>query len=132
MPAPAQILTSVKFDFSIRMYGEDLEFQLRLGRLSHMGSSGELGLKHCSSSINRESARIVTCYADGFRWRLHQQFPTLVWGPVVILSSLLLFFGNLVHAFVSWCPETVATALGHGDFLFRLVQRKQVEQQIRP
>lgn len=127
-----ETLARVRFDSSIRMYGEDLEFQLRLASYGRIGCSGQLGLDHKSSSINRESARSISRYTDGFRWRIHKQFPTRAWGPMVIFSSLVLFVGNLIDAAIKWNPERLATALGHWDFLRSLSQRLPVEQQVRP
>jgi GT2 family glycosyltransferase len=132
MLVSTEMLARVKFDSSIRMYGEDLEFQIRLGSFGRIGCSSHLGLDHKSSPINRESARSISRYTDGFRWRLHKQFPTRVWGPMVIFSSLVLFVGNLIDAAIKWSPERLASALGHWDFLRSWSQRLPMEQQVGP
>jgi GT2 family glycosyltransferase len=125
-----EALDKVRFDSSIRMYGEDVEFQLRLAEVGRIGCSKLLGLCHNSSALNRESARNVSSYSDGFRWRLHKDFPELVWGSMVILSSMALLLGNITYALINWCPTRLSTALGHWDFLLRLLRRLPVEQQI--
>jgi GT2 family glycosyltransferase len=130
MLMPTEVLMKVRFDSSIRMYGEDLEFQLRARNFGKIGCSNNLGLKHNSSPLNRDSARSVSGFSDGFRWRLHKQFPELVSGFVVIYSSLALLAGNLIFGLIKGSPERLSMAIGHGDFLSRLLRRLPVEQSI--
>jgi GT2 family glycosyltransferase len=124
----ASALSHVKFDSEIRMYGEDIEFQLRLRRLGIVGCSKELGLAHNASPINRESARYISAFSDGFRWRLHRQHPDKVSGVMVLFSTIALLISDLVLALVGRDSIRLESARGHVDFVTRVMRGKPTEQ----
>ena len=126
----AEVFDKIGFDGSIRMYGEDLEFQMRLSALGKIGCSSDLRVVHNSSPLNRDSWREVSAFSDGFRWRLHKQFPDKVQGSRVIISSALLFLFGLILSIVEKSGPNFYSALGHRDFLCRLVRKEPVEQRL--
>lgn len=126
--APA--LSAVRFDSKIRMYGEDIEFQLRLRSSGRIGCSKSLEVVHNASPIARESARDISAFSDGFRWRLHNQYPHQVSGVMVIFSSIALLVSDLVLALIARSRIRLESARGHADFILRLVRKQPSEQQL--
>jgi len=121
-------LSVVRFDSAIRMYGEDIEFQLRLRSFGRIGCSRSLGVVHNASPIDRDNARDISAFSDGFRWRLHNQFPNQVSGFMVIFSTMALLVSESVLALISRSRIRLESALGHADFLFRLIGKLPTEQ----
>lgn len=122
------LFNSHRFDERIAFYGEDLEFQLRIGHLGKIAISSQLHVVHNQSLLSRDSLRDHWSYSDGFRWSLTDKFPNRVRKSAVLWSVLALMVLESAR-FIVGLPCRVPDAfLGHSDFLRRLVMRSEVEK----
>jgi GT2 family glycosyltransferase len=123
MLIPFKLLSVCKFDSSIRMYGEDLEFQLRLRELGQIAVSDSLALHHRQSPLNRDSMAQITFESDLFRWRLALEFPERVTKFRVLLATCILAFGQAIVGIFFRKPDLRYGAVGHLRFLISSKER---------
>jgi len=122
------ILENNRFDSRIAFYGEDLEFQLRIGHLGKIAVSNRLRVTHRQSPLSRDSTRDHWGYSDGFRWSMAERFPKRVKKFAVIWSTLALMTFEMVRYIQSKGRRPPLELLGHCDFLLRLVSSAEVQK----
>ena len=124
----ASAFESVKFRGHVRMYGEDVEIQIRLGKLGQIIAVKDMGVVHYKSDVSRESLRNNVAYDDGFRFWLSGQHPEIVKKRWVIVSTVLLATRSFLLSFSNDGITHRLVFKGHLDFFRRLIARKQIEQ----
>ena len=112
-----------RFDGTIRIHGDEVEFQLRLETLGYgrIATSSLLGVEHLGAQTGKTNVRVSTGYLDGFRWRLATDHPRRVKRSSVICSTIILGLGELAFWAVGLRKNGASSFLGHLDFLGRLV-----------
>jgi GT2 family glycosyltransferase len=123
------ILVHEKFDESIRMYGEDLEFSLRLNSYGYLKCSADLTYRHMSATAERENISKVTAYTDGILWKLARIYPLHIKRWAILWSIIGLIVSNLIYFFTFNKPNIRMQRIrGHTFFLFRvLFGRKYIQ-----
>jgi GT2 family glycosyltransferase len=116
------------FDGRIRIYGDEVEMQLRLAPFGEIFISPSLGVLHKSERKGKDSRRIEESYMDGFRWTLSKKVPERVKPIAVIYTTLALIAAELFRALISFDFQAFTRAQGHVDFLVRLLTRREVQQ----
>jgi GT2 family glycosyltransferase len=121
---------SLRYDGRIRIYGDEVEFQLRASLQGSIYSSSVLPVTHKSETIAKDSQRVEQGYTDGFRWALAIQNPKLVKKFAVIYTTLILVIGELALWVGRRNHLAKTRALGHMDFLLRLARGEPVQQYV--
>jgi GT2 family glycosyltransferase len=121
-------LRATRFDDSVRMYGEDVEMQLRVSNHGNLAMSRTFWVRHFPSSINRDQVRTINAYSDGFRWSLALQHPKLVSKSAVVFTTLVLYVGEIGRGVLSGDSVAIKGAQGHLDFLRRLTSGAETRQ----
>ena len=111
-----------KFEESIRMYGEDLEFSLRLRKYGSLHCSANLRYSHRNAPEGREGIYKVTAFTDGIRWTLAKSHPEIIGQIAVIWAIFGLLLIDLVKlfTFINF-RSRFQRILGHALFISRLV-----------
>jgi GT2 family glycosyltransferase len=112
------------------MYGEDVDFYLRIQTLGKIHCSVELPVLHLNDPANRESYRDICLYHDGVRWLLAARYPQQVSRSKVLLAAVILAGGELAKFLASGNKKHLRGAQGHVEFLVRLATGRQVLQTI--
>ena len=116
------------FDGRVRMYGEDLEFQLRIRKYGLILCSIDLPILHLEASISKEDLRSAYAYTDGFRWTLAIRCVGGVQKSAVLFSTFALTIGELILWILHRNDSNKLSFLGHVDFIKRLILKRQVQQ----
>lgn len=124
----AELLRETKFEGRVRMYGEDVDMHLRLGRFSGVYISNELSVKHEVAPQGRDRTANQIRYESAFRWRLSEQHPQLVKKGYVISSSIFLMLYKLVMSIRN--PKSFSQSVGFGLFLIDVIRKNVTEQHV--
>jgi GT2 family glycosyltransferase len=129
MNIPLRLLKQVRFDESIRMYGEDLEMCLRLREFGPFMCSPNLIYTHKYANQGRQNIFKVTTYTLGIRWRLAKEYPKMITKSGIIWS---LFGACVIDFFLLLCfnnpRERLQRLFGAFIFLLKLVFRKTLTE----
>jgi GT2 family glycosyltransferase len=117
-----------KYDEGRRMYGEDLDFYIRIRDLSPFICSKGMFIQHAYAASNRNTVRSVEKYSDGMRWEFSILYPDVVSKSCVLLASFCLFIGELSIGLLKMRTVHFHRALGHLDFFWCLALRKSVRE----
>jgi len=127
---PAWVLERVTFRGEIRMYGEDVEFQLRASKFGKIYNSDALGIVHDYAEQGRDTYRDVQGFYDGFRWN-QARFHPEVYKKLSILLHIALSVAYETYCAVSGQSKFGFEGVkGHLDFLKRLVVGEELEQKV--
>jgi GT2 family glycosyltransferase len=111
-----------KFEESIRMYGEDLEFSLRLRKYGPLYCSANLRYSHRNAPEGREDVYKVTAFTDGIRWTLAKSNPETIERIAVIWAIFGLLLLDLIKLFTFRnIRPRFQRMLGHTLFINRLL-----------
>lgn len=124
----AQAFEHVQFDASLRMYGEDIDFYLRLNVLGDVVCSRNLPVKHLNDPSNRDSWRDIHLYHNGIRWLLARRYPDKISVIRVLQVALVLALGELVLYARTNDVRHRAACIGNIEFLYRIARRQPVVQ----
>jgi len=116
------------FDGRIRMYGEDVEFHLRISKYGKILCSDHLPLKHLEAVEEKDDLRTLQCFHDGFRWTLASNKRGGVKKYAVLLSTASMFFADLFLWIFNSDSGHKQSLLGHIDFVSKLIRRAEVQQ----
>lgn len=119
-----------RFDGRVRIYGDEVEFHLRLRKLGEIVFSPDLGVVHLNATGAKDNNRAVQGYMDGFRWTLSKKHPGMVREVSVLKVTLILILGEALRLIGPRRKRAASSILGHWDFLTRLVFRKPVQQYV--
>lgn len=122
------VLESHRFDDQLAFYGEDLEFQLRLGNFGELMVSNHLQVRHKAAPTSRDSIRDKWSYSDGFRWTLSRRLDNHVSSTAVLYSTACLLTIECLRYLLTWRHEYKLAFLGHVDFLSRLIRGEEVQK----
>ena len=118
------------FDGRIRMYGEDLEFCLRIAEIGDILCSNELPVRHLAATEERDGIRNTESFTDGFRWSLAQKKQSGVTKRAVIYSTAVLTIAEFFVSLIRLESLHLNKAMGHIDFFSRLIRGKEVQQKV--
>lgn len=121
-------LKFLRFDGRYRMYGEDVEMQIRAGKYGQIIVSNLLPVIHRKSLVSKDNLATAASYYSGFRYWLAQNYPDRFSRKLVLLGSFMLFFYNLTRFILSGTRRHRDLAFGELIFLRRLILR----QSLRP
>lgn len=124
----ARAFEHVQFDASLRMYGEDIDFYLRLNILGDVVCSRNLPIKHLNDPSNRDSWRDIHLYHNGIRWLLARRYPDRISAIRVLQVALVLAIGEIVLYVRTADVRHRAASLGNLEFLYRVARRQPVVQ----
>lgn len=122
------VLKIHRFNGKIRMYGEDVDMHLRIGRSFSLYLSNELPVRHETASLGRDKSSQFIRYESAFRWRLSREYPNIVNSKYVIFTSLLMLIYSLFKSISN--PRVFPQALGFGLFLLDVAKRDITEQYV--
>lgn len=123
-----ELLLLEAFNGRIRMYGEDVDMHLRLGKHAKVVSSASLAVLHRSSEKGKDQPSDLFAYEDAFRWRLGMQYPKLV-NPIMVIFTTLILIAITGFAGLKSTGKR-AEFKGHLGFLMRLILGSAVEQYV--
>ena len=124
----ADVFNKIKFDPSIRMYGEDVDFCLRLGQLGPIYISPLLGVSHNPEPSGRDGTSAAEAFNAGFRYSLATTHPGKVSKAMVLVSSVALCLGYFAQGLLRWKTVDLLRSRGLALFLLRVVTGKPVVQ----
>lgn len=119
-----------RFDGRVRIYGDEVEIQLRLAAFGSAYVSSGMAVDHASETIAKDSQRVEQSYMDGFRWVLARRYPGRVSKVAVIYSTLALIAGEAIRGWVNGDGLARTRFRGHVDFLGRLISGQQLQQYV--
>lgn len=119
-----------RFDGRVRIYGDEVEVQLRLGAFGSAYVSAGMAVDHASETIAKDSQRVEQSYMDGFRWILARRYPSRVSKAAVIYSTLALMAGEAIRGTVNNDRLARTRLQGHIDFFTRLVRGEELQQYV--
>ncbi|MEY4060438.1 MAG: hypothetical protein RIQ31_100 [Actinomycetota bacterium] len=131
MNAKLEIFSQTLFNPAPRIYGEDVEFQLRLGSAHRIYSSNALPVLHKQAPSNRDQLADLEAYSDGFRWSLARRKLGGVRKWAVLWATLCMALALLGKGVVLRQPDAMQRLKGHVTFLVRVLARRETEQLIR-
>lgn len=114
----ASLIFSHRFDPSIRLYGEDIECQLRISADGPIYYSASLGVKHLVSEVGRDKYKEVQFSSDKFRRELVKRFPKRFNLFAVVWATVGLALGEIVTFATGKNKNGLNGFLGHIKFLF--------------
>jgi len=119
-----------RFDGRIRIYGDEVELQIRLSKEQNaiVATSKLLPVIHHGETIAKDSVALSESFMDGFRWSLAKRYPERVSKVRVLVTTVALLQAEAI--FWAFTREAVhlERAKGHGLFLLRLIFRKEIQQ----
>jgi GT2 family glycosyltransferase len=121
-------LSEVRFNARIRMYGEDVEFLIRLSKQGPIYTSSKLGIQHNPEPSGRDAAAPAEMFNAGFRWWLAAEYPEKFSRMKVLVSSGALMFGYLIKAIAGADALALARAKGLKQFFCNLIKGEMVTQ----
>jgi len=124
----ANIFDLTSFDPKLRMYGEDVDFYLKVSALGDVVCSNQLPVRHLNDPSNRDSPRQIELFHSGVRWHFANQYPDRVTHWRVVLAAVALGIGETLKFLVTWQSRHLEAAIGHGEFLFCLIVGKPTLQ----
>lgn len=113
----ADVARNIRFDGKRRMFGEDVEFSLRLGKIGKLGVLGLAEVEHREAQSNKITSTQAAYQSDLFRWNLVELFPERVKRWRVILATMVLAAGATLR------KGGKSEALGHLAFLVDVAVR---------
>ena len=128
----AWVFDFIQFDSTLRMYGEDLDFYLRICDLGEIVSSVHLPIRHLNDASNRDSWREVNLYHNGVRWLLAKRYPLRIAPIRVIQVALVLAIGEAARFVWTRDRKHAAASAGNVEFIYRLLRKDPVVQVIEP
>lgn len=131
MNARLSIFEHVLFNPGPRMYGEDVEFQLRLASTNRIYSSNRLPVFHKQAPSNRDQLAAQEAYSDGFRWSLARRRLGGVQAWAVIWATLCMVFVLAFRAIATRDVDSGERLKGHLLFLRRVVSGRETQQLLR-
>ena len=124
-----EILVYEKFDETIRMYGEDLEFSMRLSSYGTLSCSADLIYRHMTAMEEREDVSTVTAFTDGILWKLAGTYPSHIKRWAIVWSIFGLTISNLSFILMLKKPSVRFQRIqGHSLFLLRIAFGKKYIQ----
>lgn len=118
------------FNDEIRMYGEDLDFQVSLGIKKRWLVSPEFYVFHKKTKTNRYGARSEAKFTDAFRFRLVRQHPhhfKFLWFVVTLLAEIAFELSKAIF----FRGDAAARFLGHLDFVIEVARTGKASEQLR-
>lgn len=119
-----------RFDGRVRIYGDEVEIQLRLAAFGSAYVSSGMAVDHASETIAKDSQRVEQSYMDGFRWVLARKYPGRVSKVAVIYTTFALMAGEAIRGLLSNDRLARTRFQGHVDFLVRLIKGDQLQQYV--
>jgi GT2 family glycosyltransferase len=110
------------------MYGEDLDFYLRIAKLGDVFCSSKLPITHLNDPTNRDTIREINLYHNGVRWLFASRYPSNVNRFRVLVVALALGVGEFGRFLSSRNKDSLRASAGNFEFLFRLLAKKKVLQ----
>jgi len=125
-----KIFESIEFDSEIKLYGEDIEFYLRLREYGRVACSKLLPVKHLRAEVGRDAIRAITMHSDDLCWSLAEKFPKYVNKGAVILSTFVLLIGELWMGLIARKKDSLQRFLGHLDFYKGILWTRKLRVEI--
>jgi GT2 family glycosyltransferase len=127
-----EVVDQNRFDGTIRIHGDEVEFQLRLEALGwgSIACSNALAVYHGSSLEGKATERESTKFLDGFRWRLALTYPGRFKRPLVLISTALLAVGEIGLHITRKSNGAFDRFKGHLDFFWALIMRLPTEDKV--
>jgi GT2 family glycosyltransferase len=126
----AGVFDQHQFDASLRMYGEDIDFYLRIAHLGKIICSRDLSITHLNDSSNRDSPREVQLFHNGIRWLLARRYPNKISAFRVLQVALVLAVGELAKYARTNDKHHLAASQGNLEFFCRLIRHQPVVQYV--
>lgn len=126
----AWVFDYMQFDATLRMYGEDVDFYLRVCDLGEIVSSVHLPVKHLNETLNKDSWREISRYHNGARWLLAQRYPIRISRIRVVQVAVILALGEAAKFIWTRDRKHAAASAGNIEFLYRLLRNEPVVQVI--
>lgn len=126
------VFDSHRFDGTVRIHGDEVEFQLRMKNsdLGRIAISSLLPVTHLAAISGKTSERSSTFYLDGFRWKLSETYPERFSRIHVLLATFVLIVAEGVVSLGARSNVRFARLLGHLDFLRALLAGIPLEEKV--
>ena len=124
------VIENFKFDGSVRIYGEEVAFQLQISEAGPIGSSVCLPVVHLQAQESKDQVREIQGYYDGFRWAMAVKYPKRFSKGQVLFAVFSMMVGEMSRWIVRRDDKGREGLLGHLDFLKRLIVGEDVQQRV--
>lgn len=131
MNARLSIFEETLFNPGPRMYGEDVEFQLRLASTTNIYSSNRLPILHKQAPSNRDQLASQEAYSDGFRWSLARRRLGGVRAWAVLWATLCMATMLAFRALARRDEDSAERLKGHLLFFKRVAAGGETQQLLR-
>jgi GT2 family glycosyltransferase len=122
------VFDQYEFRGQVRMYGEDIEMQLKVRKFGKIIVSKKLAVSHLSATLGKDDKRSQASYGDGFRWWLAKTYRPEFSRFWVLITTILLSIQCLAFSLALLNKAKLDEFFGHLDFVSRLIFRKSTEQ----
>jgi len=119
---------SVQLDVSLPMYGEVVDFYMRLNVLGDVVCSRSLQIKHLDYPSNRNSMREIHLYHKIVRWLVAKRYPVRISVIGVLQVTLVLVLGELTRYMCTHTVRHRASSRENIEFSCRKASRQSVVQ----
>jgi GT2 family glycosyltransferase len=127
-----EIFSTLRFDSSLRMYGEDLKMALGLARFGRMYVVPEARITHLEAQSGKDPHYKVILHTDAIRWQLSEEFPEKIKQQDIIKSIIGEIVICSLNLFVARFPgRQFDTIRAHILFLCGVLMRKENVQRNR-
>jgi GT2 family glycosyltransferase len=126
------VFDSHRFDGTVRIHGDEVEFQLRMEKrdFGRIAISSLLPVTHLAATSGKTSDRSSTFYLDGFRWKLAETYPERFSRFHVLLATFVLIVAEGVVSLGARSTVRFGRLLGHLDFLRALLAGIPLEEKV--
>lgn len=112
-----ETLGSVRFDESIRFYGEEVDMHIRCSEIGNILWTPHALLRHGASAVGREHVRESTAETDAFKWGLCARYPRRFSKVLFLYSTIGHMLAKALQGWIHSDGDAVNIARGHLSFL---------------
>lgn len=121
------VLRTLRFEESVRMYGEDVEMHLRASKFGLIVVSPLVRVLHHGVTAGKDAIASVARFSDGFRWYLALTYPNRFNKFAVILSTVVLIFGHALMGILGF-KNQFQHVKGHLLFFITIIRKAEARQ----
>ena len=119
----AKVFENIAFRAEIRMYGEDLDFSLRLAKYGQTLVVRDAKYIHLNSTVGKDNIRIITKYSDLIQFLFAIEHPKRVSKICVFWSVFGMSCLNIKNVLLNINRSNNQEEIkGHFDFLYSLIK----------
>ena len=123
------VFSTIIFDETIRMYGEDIEFSLKAIRMGKLLVSRQLTYDHLGATADKDNVRQAIQFSAAIRYWLANEYPEDVSRVAVLWSITGITIGNILKITILRNVKfNLNCLLGHFAFLRMIILKNDLKQ----